>query len=358
MKKKEIILHRQTDRQTDDCNLSTFRLPAKRNAFSLAELMVVMLILTIILAATMPILSKRAKVKAAAAAASSNATTCMQVISSSLPANLNSVPPNATITLSSNIQTLSYTLIGGGGGASQRNDIGGGGGGSTAIVVNDVATIAKGGDGGHGVDNAISGFGQDGSIETGIVASPAGKTLAVYVGGGGGAAGSNYYANNFSGGGGGAGYYGGGGGTWGCNLPATKCYGGGGNVLGATSGGTAGVSNSSSSFNGSPGDKIHGGNGTYVFGFSTAYTDRINAGSGTSGGTSCSSYDSGGGGGGFGAPGGIGHIYPQTYTCSSGANSGNAAGTGKGGRPPNNGGDGGSAILIYTTKGSTCSLTE
>lgn len=38
----------------------------KKIAFSLAELMVVMLILTIILAATMPILSKRAKVKAAA----------------------------------------------------------------------------------------------------------------------------------------------------------------------------------------------------------------------------------------------------------------------------------------------------
>lgn len=37
-------------------------------AFSLAELMIVMLILTIILAATMPILSKRAKMKAAAAA--------------------------------------------------------------------------------------------------------------------------------------------------------------------------------------------------------------------------------------------------------------------------------------------------
>lgn len=40
----------------------------KIRAFSLAELMIVMLILTIILAATMPILSKRAKVKAAAAA--------------------------------------------------------------------------------------------------------------------------------------------------------------------------------------------------------------------------------------------------------------------------------------------------
>ena len=36
--------------------------------FSLAEMMVVMLIMTIILAASMPILSKRAKVKAAAAA--------------------------------------------------------------------------------------------------------------------------------------------------------------------------------------------------------------------------------------------------------------------------------------------------
>lgn len=38
-----------------------------KKAFSLAELMIVMLILTIILAATMPILSKRAKVKTAAA---------------------------------------------------------------------------------------------------------------------------------------------------------------------------------------------------------------------------------------------------------------------------------------------------
>lgn len=42
-----------------------------KKAFSLAELMIVMLILTVILAATMPILSKRAKVKAAAAAANS-----------------------------------------------------------------------------------------------------------------------------------------------------------------------------------------------------------------------------------------------------------------------------------------------
>lgn len=39
-----------------------------KKAFSLAELMIVMLVLTIILAATMPILSKRAKVKSAAAA--------------------------------------------------------------------------------------------------------------------------------------------------------------------------------------------------------------------------------------------------------------------------------------------------
>lgn len=47
---------------------------AKR-AFSLAELMIVMLVLTIILAATMPILSKRAKVKAAAAVAAGRITT-------------------------------------------------------------------------------------------------------------------------------------------------------------------------------------------------------------------------------------------------------------------------------------------
>lgn len=48
--------------QADNCNV-IFRI---YKGFSLAELMIVMLILTIILAATMPILSKRAKVKAAA----------------------------------------------------------------------------------------------------------------------------------------------------------------------------------------------------------------------------------------------------------------------------------------------------
>lgn len=51
----------ESNRRTSNCGAL--------RAFSLAELMVVMLILTIILAATMPILSKRAKVKAAAAAA-------------------------------------------------------------------------------------------------------------------------------------------------------------------------------------------------------------------------------------------------------------------------------------------------
>lgn len=39
----------------------------KSSAFSLAELMVVMLVLTIVLAASMPIISKRAKMKAATA---------------------------------------------------------------------------------------------------------------------------------------------------------------------------------------------------------------------------------------------------------------------------------------------------
>lgn len=85
MKRKKIILHRQTDdcsvissvchceeEQSSDVAIQKktfqpFNLSAQR-AFSLAELMIVLFIMTIILAATMPILSKRAKVKAAALA--------------------------------------------------------------------------------------------------------------------------------------------------------------------------------------------------------------------------------------------------------------------------------------------------
>ena len=66
-------------------------------AFSLAEMMVVMLIMTIILAASMPILSKRAKVKAAAVANSSN--TCIRTINSSLDT-----------TLTVNIPTVFYVM--------------------------------------------------------------------------------------------------------------------------------------------------------------------------------------------------------------------------------------------------------
>ena len=74
-------------------------------AFSLAELMVVMLILTIILAATMPILSKRAKVKAAAVAASgSGAKTCIKSVSDS----------NWSTTLKPGVQYFHYSMVGGG----------------------------------------------------------------------------------------------------------------------------------------------------------------------------------------------------------------------------------------------------
>lgn len=59
---------------------SGFKLPffSAQRAFSLAELMVVLLIMTVILAASMPILSKRAKIKAAAAATGSINTTAKE----------------------------------------------------------------------------------------------------------------------------------------------------------------------------------------------------------------------------------------------------------------------------------------
>lgn len=61
-----------------------------KRAFSLAELMVVMLILTIILAATMPILSKRSKIKAAAAMAAGDSLWETTVANANDIHNLNS----------------------------------------------------------------------------------------------------------------------------------------------------------------------------------------------------------------------------------------------------------------------------
>ncbi len=66
----------------------------KIKAFSLAELMIVMLILTIILAATMPILSKRAKVKAAAVA---NVNILVKSEGDSCPPGNVAVSPDGTL---------------------------------------------------------------------------------------------------------------------------------------------------------------------------------------------------------------------------------------------------------------------
>ena len=78
----------------------------KKRAFSLAELMIVMLILTIILAATMPILSKRAKMKAAAAAAASSAVT-LSVVNEGDPCT---IPTDSNV---SNVLAIStdYTTL-------------------------------------------------------------------------------------------------------------------------------------------------------------------------------------------------------------------------------------------------------
>ena len=267
-------------------------------AFSLAEMMVVMLIMTIILAASMPILSKRAKVKAAALANSSVGLTCQKTINSSL------VIPS----LASDIQSMSYTMVGGGGGGGYYGTYvgGGGGGGSSAILYdNNVQATAAGGNGGYtSIYKAQSGILTQGVI-TNLVA---GKSFAVYAGGGGNGGRSG------AGGAGGAGWYGGGSGG-GLNISSSGLVAAGG---GTTQAGTAG-------------NAFHSG-------YSTNYgSDGANL---TGGGT---------GGGGFGA-------------CPS-CTVGEGLGTGQGGLASTSdcygacaGGSGGYVMLLYTTKANTCFL--
>jgi competence protein ComGC len=121
-------------------------------AFSLAELMMLLLILSIILAATMPVISKRAKYKAAQAGGST--ITCMKVVNSSLSTNL-----------SSNIKSLSYTMYGGNNG-----------GGSSTIVYNGNTFSAAGG-----------ATGSNGQMVLGTLLNlTMGKSLVVSAGSGGG----------------------------------------------------------------------------------------------------------------------------------------------------------------------------
>lgn len=354
--------------------------PAKteiyNSAFSLAEMMVVMLILTIVLAATVPIISKRAKMKNSSNSESGTLKTCTKTVTSYLETNL-----------TADIKNLRYTMYGGGGGGGGiGNSIescswsgtsypffgdGGGGGGSSAILLdNTVMAFASGGSGGKGVDrgyNVKANNGADGSYAEGVVplTLPSYQILRVYVGGGGGGGGSTE-ANFVSNAGGGSGYFGGGEGYHGVcvtNYPTSAGTGGGGGT--GTSGGTSSGSNAT-------GGLLYGGTKNATGGAG------MNAGTLQTPNSACPydpygqtaygrGYGYGGGGGGYGGKGGDG----GSPSIGSGGSSGSTricatngtttgTGTGKGGAGATNssvatGGDGGSVTLIYMTTGS-CSL--
>lgn len=339
MYKKREYNSAQTDRQTDDCSVisrifqiflqsknalrlpfTSYRLPAKRTAFSLAEIMVAMLLVTIILAATMPILSKRAKVKQASAGAGSGSTiACMKVVTSSLPAT----NPSLGFALTSAIPSLSYQMYGGGGGASFKSGstwYGGGGGGSSAILINGVRqAYAQGGEGGR---YSINMYGKDGYAAYGTLSNlTSGQKLTVYAGGGGGAGFSS------GGGGGGSGYYGGGGGGYGSTIGPAG--GGTGSTYGAGGTGTSG--------NGSSGASLQGGD---------SYGGLGKGGIGNNSGTG--NYSNGGG---YGWYGGSSH----SPSSNGGFNTGKG-GTGDTYTYDAKGGDGGIVILFYTTTASSCFL--
>lgn len=355
MKKKSIILYRQTNdcsvnsrichceevRSIDEAiqkeNFSAFQ-PFSRSAkvaFSLAELMIVMLVLTIILAATMPILSKRAKVKAAAVShSSSNTLTCAKTITSSL----------TNVTLDPTIMFFYYQMYGGGGA------FGGGGGSSAILIDNTVAAIAKGGDGGNGQN--VSPSPGDSAVGT-LMLAPKGHTLTVYAGGGGGGRGG---ISNDCNGGGGAGWYGG----------AGAC--GTGSGGGANAGGSAGLA--SSTFPLMAGTQFNGGRGVD----STTNTYGAFGGATSSGGNG--SLYGGGGGGGYGGKGGDGchnSTIPYNNTCQGDTGqqaSSTTPGTGKAGtiygfnytdyayqhqyNTYGAGGEGGSVMIFFVTTASSC----
>lgn len=330
-----------------------------KKAFSLAELMIVLLVMTIILAATMPILSKRAKVKAAAAAGSkSNTLTCTTNVKDTL-----SKPITADMSM------LFYFMYGGGNGGSNgltgtylssvsryQDTAWGGEGGNTIIAVDtNVIDIAYGGSGSD-YWTFSSGYAGNGAGESGKSASgfiplnlSAGKTLNVYVGGGGGGAG--------------------------------RIHGGG---PGASKTFSSYPPLSSSLYGGSGRGVYVSAFGTYIFPRATLLksimhltsdTDEIkcaDGGTSTAGGTVATGC-TGGGGGAYGGKGGDGVDGTTTSTSSSngwGLGIANATGnpglttsannTGLGGTngtattPYGTGGYGGSATLVYFTTASSC----
>lgn len=332
--KKNIISHRQTD----DNNLILHIY----QAFSLAELMIVMLILTIILAATMPILSKRAKVKAAAVSSGEAKTVCTKIVNSVL----------GPVPLSNNIQSLGYIMVGGGGGAGcngSGTSSDGGAGGSSAIVYDGNAVWAAGGD-----------SAQDGHTAVGNMGSlTKGKTFAVYAGGGGGMCnGGNV------GGGGGAGYFGGGGGVaYNSTSGRTISAAGGGTNQGGAGGSTTGYScnGTQSDFCGASGASLAGGNSntfTYVDGHTGSIVTIFAAGGNASGGGV--GISGSGGGGGFGGSGGGWYDSASGTIIRTGTVGDIPYGNGKRGGTSNGiysyASSGGSVILFYTTTASTCFL--
>lgn len=300
-------------------------------AFSLAELMVLLLLISIVMAATMPIISKRAKFKQKIAAASS-ATTCIRPVLTFLP----------TTTLTYDITSLSYYMVGGGGGSCYGSYTGGGGGSSAILVgssvssTHDLAEIVAAGGDGAGCSSNSDNDGKDGVEVRGTISSSllkTGNTLTVYAGGGGGSGGWTSTLNSY-GGGGGSGYFGGGGGY------QAKGYPGGG---GTNKGGTSITS---------PGSSLKGGDG---------YNNYAQGGQGVYGGETLSGSSLvAGTGGGFGGRGGDNSEGPNYASNCVGRSGEGFFGTGKGGTgDPFNyglGGEGGSVILIYTTTASTCFL--
>lgn len=323
--------------------MNNININEKIRAFSLAEIMVVLVIFTIIMAATMPILTKKTKVKMAT---QKPVLTCIKMVNTYLP----------TTTLTSDIKSLNYTLIGGGGGSSYHYSsyyFMGGAGGSSAILIgtstsstHDLAEIVA--NGGSPGSSATSYQGQSGSVVKGNISGnllTTGHTITIYVGGGGGKTASGYGG----GGGGGAGYFGGGGGYnySGGGTPSLTLATGGTNQGGA--GGCYKFS-VSITFCAGDGSSLKGGDSVTNFGGrSGTGGNGIHGGLGDYTNYSLSAF---GGGGGFGGSGG-----GFQADVEARQNYGQIGGTGTGQGGINaGGGTGGSATLIYTTTASSCPL--
>lgn len=290
-----------------------------KRAFSLAELMIVLLIMTIILAATMPILSKRAKVKAAAAAGSgSNSRTCLKIVTSSI----------VDVNLGNGV--IFYQMIGGGGGGAFIQSAGGGGGGSSAILIDNVLqAYVAGGAGGYSL--SPTNIGQPGAFSTGaIFLDPSkidGHKISAYAGGGGGAGGGCYTVYGHwvgIGGRSGAGYCGGNQGVSNTDTYSTVALGG------------SNVCSSTYQLKGSSGNTSDG---------SAAVVSGSSLMAGGGGGF-------GGNGGDRGTGGGLCQVSTNT-PATDGSAATSAPGSGAGGSYTT-GGKGGYVMLYYITTSSSC----